>query len=96
MKTNILPASDPSYALAAGKLLEGMKIDQKNLADFSLDGCCGYCRNLQLQRGQCKIRYRKVSIAGGFNSQDNLNLLGAGLLVLPQGTEIFLDTLISL
>lgn len=29
-------------------------------------------------------------------SQDNINLLGAGLLVLPQGTEIFLDTLISL
>lgn len=27
--------------------------------------------------------------------QDNLNLLGAGLLVLPQGTEVFLDTLIS-
>lgn len=52
MKTNILPASDPSYAVAAGKLLEGMKTDQKNLADFSFDGCCGYWGNLQLQRGQ--------------------------------------------
>lgn len=28
--------------------------------------------------------------------QENLNLLGAGLFVLPQGTEIFLDTLMSL
>lgn len=29
MKTNIVPASDPTYTLVAGKLLEGMKIDQK-------------------------------------------------------------------
>lgn len=29
MKTNILPASDPTYALVTGKLLEGMKIDLK-------------------------------------------------------------------
>lgn len=59
MKTNILPASDPSYALAAGKLLEGMKIDQKNPADFSLDGCCGDWGNLQLQRGQWEIKVQK-------------------------------------
>jgi len=29
MKTNILSASDPTYTLVAGKLLEGMKNDQK-------------------------------------------------------------------
>lgn len=52
MKTNILPASDPSYPLVTGKPLEEMKIDQKKRAVFSLDGCFGCWENLQLQRGQ--------------------------------------------
>jgi len=97
MKTNILPASDHTYTLAAGKLLEGMKIDQKNPADFSLDGCCGYWGNLQLQRGQGEMKIQKsYQSQVVLTVQDNLNLLSAGLLVLRQGTDTFLNTLISL
>lgn len=68
MKTNILCASDPSYVLVAGKLLERMKIDQKKknqqtflLAAVVIGGICG-CRE-----DNGRQRYRKVSVSGGFN-----------------------------
>lgn len=36
MKTNILSASDPSYPLVAGKLLEEMKLIKKKVQSFLL------------------------------------------------------------
>lgn len=90
MKTNILPASDPTYTLVAGKLLEGMKIDQKKisrllswwllwlLGEFALAERTMGGKDTEKDRAQ-------VVLTG----QNGLNLLGAGLLVLPQ-------TLISL
>lgn len=64
MKTNILPASDPSYPLVAGKLLEDMKIDKKNMQSFLLMAALAVGRIFSCREAR---RYRKVSISCGFN-----------------------------
>lgn len=64
MKTDILPASDPSYPLVAGKLLEEMKMDQKKPQSFLLMAALAVGRIFSCRQAR---RYRKVSILCAFN-----------------------------
>lgn len=81
MKTNILPASDPSYPLVAGKLLEEMKIDQKNpCALFSSWLLWLLGKFSAAERPEDTEKYQSHVV---LTEQDHLNLLGARLLTCP-------------